>query len=252
MDITAYEKDLQLLVRDKYDGDAGKVTQEDKERLAAGEPLAYVIGWVPFLGLHIDLTSRPLIPRPETEWWAEQLITHLREKFGDKPFTFLDLCAGSGCIGLSALKAFPNAHVSFGELIPSHIEQIRKNISLNKLNESRADIQVSDLFAAWADRRWDIIATNPPYIPAERELETSVASHEPSEALFGGPDGLVLISRIAEEASRHLEPRGELWLEADISNIGSATDLMSKGGAEKTVILTDPYDRERVVVSYYS
>jgi methylase of polypeptide subunit release factors len=66
--------DLDLLVRDKYDGDASRVTQEDRDRLDTGEPLAYVIGWAPFLNLRIDLSSRPLIPRPETEWWTELLI----------------------------------------------------------------------------------------------------------------------------------------------------------------------------------
>jgi methylase of polypeptide subunit release factors len=60
--------DLEYLVRDKYHGDASLITKEDTDRLASGEPLAYVIGWIPFLGLQIDLQSKPLIPRPETEW----------------------------------------------------------------------------------------------------------------------------------------------------------------------------------------
>jgi release factor glutamine methyltransferase len=257
MDISGYEKDLELLVRDKYAGDARKVTQEDKERLACGEPLAYVIGWVPFLDLRIDLTSRPLIPRPETEWWTEQLIIRLRERFGEKPFSFLDLCAGSGAIGLSILKAFPHSSISFGELMPEHVEQIRKNVELNALDASRADIRESNLFDSFRnltgqEERFSCIATNPPYIPAERELANSVAAFEPPEALFAGHDGLALISRIAEEASRFLLPDGEVWLEADISNIEVAASLLEKGGAKKTVILTDPYDRQRVVVSYYT
>ncbi len=256
MDSDTYEKDLQLLVRDKYAGDAGKVTKEDTERLAAGEPLAYIIGWIPFLTLHIDLSSRSLIPRPETEWWTEQLIIRLREKFKNDSFAFLDLCAGSGAIGLSILKEFPNAHVSFGELIPEHGDQIRKNIALNNLDASRADIRESYLFESFRndihqEMRFNVIATNPPYVPEERELETSVIHFEPKEALFSGSDGLDLIREIAVRVDDYLYPKGEVWLEADISNIDAAANLLMNGGAVKTTILTDPYDRQRVVVSYY-
>lgn len=255
--------DLQMVVRDKYEGDAEKVTQEDTERLAAGEPLAYVIGWVPFHGLRIDLSSRPLIPRPETEWWTEQLIIRLHEKFGvdgtfaNKSFSFLDLCAGSGAIGLSILKTFPNAHVSFGELMPEHVEQIKKSIELNNLDASRADVRESYLFESFRndihqEMRFDVIAINPPYVPENRELDSGVTKFEPSEALYSGPDGLDLIRAISVKVDEYLYPKAEVWLEADISNIEAAATLLMNGGAQKTVILTDPYDRQRVVVSYYS
>lgn len=248
--------DLEALVRDKYEGDATKVTDEDRKWLAAGEPLAYIIGWLPFLGLRIDLTSRPLIPRPETEWWTKELNNHLRERFADAPFRLLDLCAGSGAIGLSLLRAFPNARVSFGELIPKHVDQIRKNIELNGLDMTRADVRASDLFESFAGARWDIIATNPPYIPAvrEAELDPSVTQYEPHEALLAGPDGLDIIRRIAEKAPSHLNPDGELWMECDISNIEAAQQLMSATDRppERSVIRNDQYGRPRVLVSYFT
>ncbi len=248
--------DLELLVRDKYDGDASRVSEEDTTRLAAGEPLAYVIGWQPFLGLRIGLDSKPLIPRPETEWWTELLIAHLREKFGDQPLAFLDLCAGSGAIGLSLLKSFPNARVSFGELKAEHCEQIRKNIELNGLDAARADIRESDLFAAFlqadgAPMRFDVIATNPPYIPENRELDDSVAKYEPHEALFSGSDGLDLITRIANEAGAHLVSGGELWMECDSSNARSAQQLLADAGATRARLLDDLYGRPRLLVAYY-
>lgn len=244
-------EDLAFLIRDKYDGDAEEVTPEDRQRLASGEPLAYVIGWVPFLGLRISLESRPLIPRPETEWWTELLVERLKERFADAPFAFLDLCAGPGAIGLSVLNAFPNAQVSFGELIPEHCEQIRKNIELNGLDASRADIRSSDLFAAFEGSRFDVIATNPPYIPNVRELDNGVVQFEPSEALFSGADGLDVIRKIAESIPGHLAPSGEAWMECDIENIGQAQELLEKAGAERSAILTDLYGRQRVVVSYF-
>ena len=96
-------EDYRALVRDKYDGDQHADLSADIARLAQGEPLAYVIGWQPFLGLSIDLSTRPLIPRPETEWWTELLIQELKKQFPSAPFTLLDLCSGSivriSCIG---------------------------------------------------------------------------------------------------------------------------------------------------------
>lgn len=244
------DKNLELLARDKYAGDASLVTQTDVERLAGGEPLAYVIGWIPFLGLQIRLESRPLIPRPETEWWTDKLITRLQERFGDAPFSFLDLCAGSGAIGLTVLREFPNASASFIELMPEHCEQIKENISVNNLDASRVQIICSDLFTT--NETWDVIATNPPYIPDGRALDASVTSFEPSEALFSGDDGLCLIRSIAAEVPQHLNPQGEMWLEADVSNIEEAQNLLQEGGARESTILTDQYDRPRVVVSYYT
>jgi len=245
--------DLTLLARDKYDGDADRITPEDRARLDSGEPLAYVIGWVPFLGLRIELASKPLIPRPETEWWTELAIEHVREGKSSGEFRVLDLCAGSGAIGLALLHALPAIQVSFSELVPKHAEQIRTNLSLpeNRLDYARANIRTSDLFSAFGDTRFDLIVTNPPYIPEARTLENSVTDFEPSEALFSGPDGLDVIRRIAKEAPAHMHSGGELWMECDVETISEAARLLREGGAIRTDIRTDLYGRERVVVAYY-
>ena len=249
VDITP--EDLHALARDKYDGDASRVTQEDRERLASGEPLAYVIGWTPFLGLHIDLASRPLIPRPETEAWTERLIAHLRERFGSGPFAFLDLCAGSGAIGLSVLKSFPAATVHLAEIDPLHTRQIERNVELNGLDGSRVFARTSDLFVDFSDMRFDVIAANPPYIPEGRSLPSSVADFEPHQALFAGGDGLALIRRIATSVPRHLMSSGELWMECDSENIEEAAHLVRAGGASTAAIHQDQYGRPRLVVAYY-
>ncbi|MDB5265950.1 MAG: Release factor glutamine methyltransferase [Parcubacteria group bacterium] len=244
-------EDIVALIRDKYEGKASDSELEaDLARLAAGEPLAYVIGWIPFLNLHIRLDSHPLIPRPETEWWTNELITHLRERFGDTPFHLLDLCAGSGAIGLAILSAFPNAHVSFGELMPEHVAQIKMNLEENNLDASRAHMYESDLFTA-VPGSFDVIASNPPYIPQERALDTSVTNFEPPESLFGGNDGLGVIRRIALEAQMHLNPEGELWLEADMENVGLAKTILDTYGTSSSEIRTDQYGRQRFVVAYY-
>lgn len=242
----------ELLIRDKYQGDATADLTEDLERLATGEPLAYVIGWMPFLGLRIGLDSHPLIPRPETEWWTEQLLKDLKDRFDEAPFSFLDLCAGSGAIGLAVLAAFPGAKVSFAEVVPAHVEQIRKNIETNKLDASRAIVRESDLFSAFAYERFDVVASNPPYVPAERLLDSSVTEHEPAEALYSGTDGLDLIRRIAHDAHTHLSPKSVLWMECDVANIDEASTLLMDNGFGHVEIRTDLYGRPRIVVGYYA
>lgn len=220
---------------------------EDLERLFEGMPLAYVIGWAPFLGLRIHLDGRPLIPRPETEWWTEKLIAHLKEKFGNRAFTLLDLCAGSGAIGLAVLSNLPNARVTFTELSPEHVDTIRKNARENSINESSFDIRTGDLFEPLGDERFDIIATNPPYIPKGRALPESVTGFEPHEALFAGLDGLAVIRRIASEAPAHMNRGGELWLECDTGHAEVARMLFG----EAAELHTDQYGRPRLVVSYW-
>lgn len=246
------QKEQELLIRDKYDGNSAADLSKDLARLALGEPLAYVIGWVPFLGLRVSLDSRPLIPRPETEAWTEDLHTRLAEKFGDSPFTFLDLCAGSGAIGLSVLARFPAARVRFAELVSAHCDQIRRNIEESELDVSRATVHIGDLFAAFPkDQCFDVIATNPPYVPETRALDASVTDFEPMVALYAGNDGLDLIRRIAAEAPQRLEEGGELWMECDIDNIEESKALLLTHGAKDAMIRNDVYGRPRVCVGYY-
>ena len=260
-------EDITALIRDKYNSNksvAGTPAyEEDLKRLASGEPLAYVIGWIPFLGLKIFLDNptktpgssatsiRPLIPRPETEWWTEKLIDHLTYKFEDRPFTLLDLCAGSGAIGLSVASRLPNAHVTLSEIDPSLSELIKKNVLENSLDTGRITIVIGDLFENIKANRFDVIATNPPYIPdgREHELLQGVTNFEPHLALFSGEDGLELIRKIIQEAHLHLDAGGEIWIECDISNIGEAEKiaLETYPGIVETAIRIDQYGRPRIL-----
>lgn len=244
MDIS--HEDRRSLIHDKYGGDTTADLREDITRLEKGEPLAYVIGWMPFLGQKIYLDSRPLIPRPETEWWTSLLITHLHERFGENPFTMLDMCAGSGAVGIAVLSALPRAKVFFAELEESHAATIKKNLEANGINASRADIRTSNVFDAFEGDMFDIVAANPPYIPSGRALPESVSSFEPSTALYSGKDGMDVIRAIAKDAGEHLNVGGELWMECDIDNVVEACDLIPK-----CQIHTDQYGRPRLLVGYY-
>ena len=235
------------------------------------EPEAYRIGNIPFLGLTIYLDSHPLIPRPETEWWTEELVRELDGALsGDAYFSaekslglaptrsgtslktttelaVLDLCAGSGAIGCAILKYVPNAQVYFCEIDPTHKETISKNIRENKLDESRAEIRIGDLFEPFGDLKFDYIAANPPYVPEGRTLDASVEDFEPSLALRAGHDGLAIIRRIITELPRRLKRGGAAWIECDLDNIDEAKHLAETGGLEAT-IRNDQYDRPRILV----
>ncbi|MHB8860273.1 MAG: HemK/PrmC family methyltransferase [Minisyncoccota bacterium] len=241
------DKDERWLLEEKFGGQETEEFERDKKRLAAGEPLGFVIGWQPFLGLKIYLDSKPLIPRTETEWWVEQL---LKVRTSDV-LTFLDLCAGSGAIGCAALARLPAASVSFGEIDPTHEATISKNIRGNDLDASRADVRIGDLFEPFGNMQFDLIAANPPYIPSGRTLEASVADYEPSLALFSGDDGLDVIRRIALELPKRLAPGGVAWIECDSAHAAAACALFADQGL-KAEIHTDQYGKPRVIVVSFS
>ncbi len=237
-------RDEKWLLDEKYGGNATAEYEADKKRLALGEPLGYVIGWQPFLGLKIYLDSHPLIPRPETEWWTEQLLTHVGRR--TSYMRFLDLCAGSGAIGCAALKMLPDAEVFFGEVDSAHEATILKNIRENKLDQSRADIRIGDIFEPFGDMQFDIIAANPPYIPTGRVLPASVADYEPSLALSAGEDGLDIIRRIASDLPKHLAPGGTAWVECDSAHAAAACALFTAQDL-LAEIRNDQYHKPRII-----
>lgn len=275
------------VLEEKYGGDMKAAGfARDRKRLASGEPTAYVIGWQPFLGLRIYMDSHPLIPRPETEWWVNELVNGLTGAPANplsepdnfllkissrsrcraphapqsasrshptvrpdhmKELRFLDLCAGSGAIGCAALAKLPNAKVYFGELDPQHENTIYRNIRENGLDESRADVRTGDLFEPFNDLTFDVIAANPPYVPEGRALPESVADFEPREALYAGEDGLALIRRIAAELPARLNPDGVAWIECDEAHATEASEPFTARGMQARVV-PDQYGVDRVVV----
>jgi release factor glutamine methyltransferase len=215
------------------------------------EPIAYIIGWQPFLGLKIYLNSRPLIPRPETEWWTEQLLTNLEVQLPIGSWTsklrFLDLCAGSGATGCAALAKLSNAQVYFGEIDRAHKATILKNIHENNLDGSRAHICIGDLFEPFKGIKFDVIAANPPYIPENRKLPKSVADYEPALALYAGADGLDFIRRIAKKLPKHLAKNGIAWVECDSPTAETARALFESQNLNAK-IKTDQYGIPRIIV----
>lgn len=219
-------QDEEWLLKERYQGEKTEGFFADCARLAKGEPLAYVIGHIPFLDakIYLDLPvrqagSHPLIPRTETEFWVEKIINKIiscRVHSATPtltPIHVLDLCAGSGCIGVAVLKAIPHCTVDFVEIDLTHHVTIGENIRENGIDESRTKILGGDLFEN-ITKQYDYILTNPPYIdPVIDRAEKSVKKYEPGIALYGGESGMEIISRIIESAPKFLKENGVLIIE---------------------------------------
>lgn len=215
-------KEKEWLLRDKYNGIETEEFKSDLKKLEDGEPLAYLIGWTPFLNTRIYLDSKPLIPRPETEYWVSKAIEEIRKV--ESP-TILDLCAGSGCIGVSVLKEIPDSKVDFVEIDPMHHDTIKKNIIENDIDISRTNIFEGDLFQN-IKGEYDFILSNPPYIDKDlNRIDKSIMENEPSIALYGGKDGIEIIERILKESPKYLKLGGTLYIEHEPEQVSRLNGL---------------------------
>ena len=216
----AQSQEIEWLLREKYSGEKSEAFFADCKRLSLGEPLAYLIGWAPFLDTKMYLDTKPLIPRPETEFWVAEAIKVIKNSatlplglVETKPLKILDLCAGSGCIGVAVAKALPECLVDFAELDSKHLFTIEKNIKENNIEQKRTRAIHSNLFSN-TPGSYDFIFSNPPYIDETlHRTDRGAREHEPYVALFGGIDGLEIIAQLITDAPAHLQPGGQLWIE---------------------------------------
>lgn len=240
-----YSQEVAWLLKEKYRGEKSEAFFADVARLEAGEPLAYLIGTMPFLGATIHLDSHPLIPRPETEFWVEQAIKVMKSTKNGESFSVLDLCAGSGAIGVAVATHLPKSDVTFIEIDSHHQPTIAKNCRLNGIAPERVHILLGNLFdTAQPLPQYDFILTNPPYIDAALgRVAASVATHEPALALYGGHAGLEIIAKIIAAAPTHLLPHGQLWIEHEPEQTEAITEFAAPHF--HTTTHTDQYGVER-------
>ncbi len=185
----------------------------DLEVLAAGYPPSYLIGFVNFFGLKISVNNHVLIPRPETE----ELMTMIQEKHKRSLInSALDLCTGSGCIGLSLKKMFPKATVYASDISSYAIMQAQKNCEDNKEEMYLVISDYLDYFVRHK-MKFDMIVSNPPYIKEDEILDNSL-SYEPQEALFAGKDGLYSYRSIFIHLDEVMNEHGIAYFEIEASN----------------------------------
>ena len=177
-------------------------------RRVAGEPLEQVLGWVAFCGLRVLLDPGVFVPRRRTELLVREAVAHVRHLPAP---VVVDLCCGSGAVGLAVAAALPTATVHACDVDPAAVRCARRNVPPDRVFEG----DLYDALPADLQGRVDVLAANTPYVPTDAiaTMPPEARDHEPQIALDGGPDGLALARRVAAEAPAWLAPGGAVGVE---------------------------------------
>ena len=213
-----------------------------------GEPVAYLIGEWEFYGLPLDITPDVLIPRLDTEVLAERAI--LLARAAGEGARVLDLCAGSGCVGLAVAANVPGCRVVLADVSEAALRLCKQNVRRNELNARVTCVQADALeppdAALWD---FDVIACNPPYIPTGdiAGLDVSVRDYEPRSTLDGGADGLDFYRAIAARWGAALRLGGALLFEVGIGQAGDVGAILAQNQFEQIQTFQDTQGIGRVV-----
>lgn len=193
------------------------------KKRAGGMPLQYILGSTEFMSLEFLVDNNVLIPRHETEIIVETVIDYVKDKGIRKP-RILDIGTGSGCIGISIARYIEDAVVTASDVSDAALATARANAQRLNVND-RIDFLRGSLFKPAAGMFFDVIVSNPPYIPSDdiSNLVTEVKDYEPSLALDGGNDGLTLLKQIISKCPDYFDKQGLLLLEC---GIGQAVELV--------------------------
>lgn len=216
-------------------------------RHLAGEPLAYLIGEWEFYGLPLDISEQVLIPRSDTEVLAGEAIRWLQTQ---QDARVLDLCAGSGCVGLAVASQVHACRVVLGEKSEAALRICRQNIRRSGLLGRVTPMPADALEPPTRQLgEFDCIVCNPPYIPTQdiETLDVSVRDYEPHMALDGGEDGLDFYRAISENWREALHPGARLYFEVGIGQADSVLRIMRRQGFGELEIVPDTAGIPRVV-----
>jgi release factor glutamine methyltransferase len=223
------------------------------KRRGQREPLQYILGSVNFCGLEFTVNSQVLIPRPETEVLAEEawrLLEAARDPMPD-PLRVLDFGTGSGCLAVTLAVRCPIAQICAIDLSPAALDVAHTNARRHHV-ETRVRFLAGLGFAPLSPTgRFDLIVTNPPYIPSAMltTLEPEIHSHEPHLALDGGEDGLDLFRQLARTAGGYLRPGGRLLTEFGDGQESALASLFQSNGWEVERWIPDNAGKPRILVA---
>jgi release factor glutamine methyltransferase len=240
--------------RDKY---ASASVSEEMEQAVARilneEPLAYVLGEWTFYGMDLHVDSNVLIPRDDT-----CAVTSLAIKKGlhlEQSPRILDLCTGSGCIGIAIASRIKDARVTLVDVSKEALAVAKKNVMRQKLS-GRVSCYQADVLkpAPGFLGKFDLIVSNPPYITSTEmeELPRSVKDYEPHLALHGGDDGLLFYREIIKNYSEALKPGGYLCFEFGMNQGDDVCSLLETNGYTVLERVNDYNDIERAVIARYA
>jgi release factor glutamine methyltransferase len=210
-------------------------------RRTAHQPVQYLVGRAFFHDIELEVSPAVLIPRPETELLVDRVLELL-----PAGGSLLDLGTGSGAIALAVAHHRPDAGIVGADISPEALRVARRN--RDRLGASNVELVCSDLFSALAERRFDVIAANLPYVPEEDRdrLAPEVAEHEPALALFAAEHGTGVIRRALAELKDHLAPGGHALFELDPRQASEIAERMKSLGFSAT-IRRDLAGRDRFV-----
>lgn len=251
--VTGKNREQVVAMGDQYISETtnGRVTQL-ATRLLTGEPLAYVLGEWEFYGLKLYVDSNVLIPRDDTCAVTELAIR--QGLFLENHPRILDLCTGSGCIGLAVATRVPDAKVTLADISRDALQVAKKNVAAHKLSARVSCVQANALEKPPAFLgKFDLIVSNPPYITSREmeELPESVAEYEPHLALHGGSDGLDFYRAIAQNYTAVLKPGGYLCFEFGMGQGDAVCSLLEENGFTILERASDYNERERAVLARY-
>ena len=227
-----------------------KIESEEKyrlniEKIVQGVPLQYITNSQEFMGLSFYVNENVLIPQPDTEILVEEVIKIVSK---ENKMNILDICTGSGCIGISLANAVPNAKITMSDISKNAIETAKKNAKENDVIE-RIEFIESDMFEN-IKGKFDIIVSNPPYIETDviNTLSKQV-QNEPIIALDGGEDGLVFYKILINDAPNFLKDNGYLCMEIGYDQKEKVIELAKqKGVFSKIEEVKDLSGNDRVII----
>lgn len=215
------------------------------ERRASHEPFQYISGHQEFFGLDFSVSPDVLIPRPETEAVVEASIEVLRDKRSPE---FLEVGVGSGCISVSILDSLKKARGVAGDVSQSALRVAAGNAAIHGVDD-RLEFLISDVFESIGRRRFDLVVSNPPYVPFDdlNALQPEVRDFEPVNSLSDGRDGLSIIRRLVEGSPDRLKKGGWLILEIGFSQSAAVAEMFNAAVWKEFEMLPDLQGIPRIV-----
>ena len=222
------------------------------EKRSLHMPVAYIAGRAWFMSMEFIVDESTLIPRPETEELVEETMDLINNISGEE-ISILDLCTGSGCIGIALAHYDKRINVVLADNNPACIKIAKKNIIMHNLGNRITTVK-SDLYEALPLGKYTLITANPPYIPSDdiEKLSDDVRLYEPNAALDGGADGLGFYRKIINRAPEFLKSRGYLVLEAGINQSESISHILVEKGFSDILIRNDISGIPRIITACLS
>ena len=220
------------------------------ERRLKHEPLQYILGETEFMGVRLEVASGVLIPRPETELLVERALEVVRDRRWERP-EILDIGCGAGNIGVPLAKRFPAGTVWSVDRDPLALDLTKRNAELHNIGNMKF-MQMDILHDTFMEHRFDLILSNPPYIPSVEMagLQQEVRDFEPAAALTDGGDGFAFYKRYAEILPALLNPEGVVLVEVGYAQAAEVSEIFAAAGLGHILRHTDFGGIERAVEAW--